>query len=121
MRKLLLKNVEFSWDYPQSLAFQKVKDIITQSPGPVLSYYDHTKKLTLQVDASKYGLGATLMQEGKPIAFASKSLTPSEINYAQIEKEMFAILFGCRRFHQYIYGHKVKFETDHKPLVRIMK
>ena len=83
--------------------------------------YDHTKKLTLQVDASKYGLGATLMQEGKPIAFASKSLTPSEINYAQIEKEMFAILFGCRRFHQYIYGHEVKVETDHKPLVSIME
>lgn len=61
------------------------------------------------------------MQEGKPIAFASKSLTPSEINYAQIEKEMFAILFGCRRFHQYIYGHEVKVETDQKPLVSIMK
>lgn len=61
------------------------------------------------------------MQEGKPIAFASKSLTPSEINYAQIEKEMFAILFGCRCFHQYIYGHEVKVETDHKPLVSIME
>ena len=53
--------------------------------------------------------------------FASKSLTLSEINYAQIEKEMFAILFGCRRFHQYIYGHKVKVETDHKHLVSTMK
>ena len=56
--------------------------------------------------------GATLMQEGKPIAFASKSLTPSEVQYAQIEKEMLAIFFGCKRFHQYLYGRKVKVETD---------
>lgn len=72
LRKLLVKDVHFPWDQPQEQAFQKVKDVITQSPGPVLSYYDHKKELTLQVDASKFGLGATLLQDSKPIAFASK-------------------------------------------------
>ena len=66
-------------------------------------YYDPNKELRLQVDASKYGLGAVLLQEGNPIGYASKSLTDCEINYAQIEKELYAILFGCKRFHQYVY------------------
>ncbi len=55
MRKLLVKDVIFSWDKPQDTAFQKVKDLITQSP--VLSYYDSKKPLTLQTDASRSGLG----------------------------------------------------------------
>ena len=61
------------------------------------------------------------MQEGKPISYASKTLTPSEINYAQIEKEMLAILFGCKHFHHYIYGREICVQTDHKPLVSIMQ
>lgn len=50
----------------------------------------------------------------QPIAYASVSLTESQRNYAQIEKELFAILFGCTKFHQYIYGSEGTFETDHK-------
>lgn len=100
MGSLLNKDVEFSWDRPQSEAFQKVKEILTRSPGPVLAYYDPKKELTLQIDASKYGLGAVLFQDSKPITVAAKSLTTSEVNYAQIEKEMYAMLFGCKRFHQ---------------------
>ncbi|MCG7879449.1 MAG: RNase H-like domain-containing protein, partial [Candidatus Thiodiazotropha endolucinida] len=88
LRKLLVKDVEFTWDTPQADAFQKVKDIITQTPGPVLAYYDPKKPLTLQCDASKSGLGATIMQDGRPIAYASKSLTTTETLYAQIEKEL---------------------------------
>jgi hypothetical protein len=66
-------------------------------------------------------LGAVLIQEGKPIAYASKSLTQTEINYAQIEKEMYAIIFGCKKFHHYIYGRRIRVETDHKPLIPISK
>ena len=121
LRMLLTKDTLFSWDTPQIYAFNKVKDVITSTPSPILAYFDNQKVTTLKCDATKYGLGATLMQEGKPIAFASKSLTPSEVQYAQIEKEMLAIFFGCKRFHQYLYGRKVKVETDHKPLVPVFK
>ena len=119
MRGLLTKNAEFIWDSAQQHAFDKVKEVITTSP--VLAYFDPSEPTTLQVDASQKRLGVTLMQDGRPIAFASKSLTPSEQNYTQIEKEMYGTLFGCKHFHQYLYGREVKVETDHRPLVQIVK
>ncbi|XP_036845205.1 uncharacterized protein K02A2.6-like [Oncorhynchus mykiss] len=79
---------------PRTGKLRNVKDLITREPGQILAYYDPNKELRLQVDTSKYGLGAVLLQEGKPIGYASKSLTDSEINYAQIKKELYAILFG---------------------------
>ena len=72
IRSLTRENTEFVWDSAQEQAFDKVKQTITQAP--VLAYYDPHKPLTLQEDASKHGLGATLLQEGKPITFASKFL-----------------------------------------------
>ena len=117
MRDLLKDDVDFSWDKPQAEALTKVKQIITAKP--VLAFFDPKKPITLQVDASKHGLGATIMQDKKPVAFASKSLNNTEMNYAQIEKELYAILFGCKRFHQYVYGQRVTVESDHKPLESI--
>ena len=55
------------------------------------------------------------------MAYASKTLTPTEVNYAQIEKEMYAIVFGSKLFYQYVYGRHVIVQTDHKPLVAIKK
>lgn len=74
-----------------------------------MTYFDSSKQLELTVDASKYAIGA----------YASASLTRAQSSYAQIEKELFAILFGCVRFHQYIYGNKVNVETDHYPLLTL--
>ena len=73
------------------------------------------------MDASKHGLGAVLLQEGKPVAYESKSLSPTEQDYAKIEKEMYAIVFGTERFHQYIYGRHIEVTTDHKPLEAILR
>ena len=119
MRDLLKENIEFIWDTPQQTALRKVKDAITSQP--ILAFFDPHKEITLEVDASKSGLGAAIFQEGKPVAFASKSLTPTEEKYAQIEKELYAVLFGCRRFHQYLYGQEITVRTDHKPLESITK
>lgn len=117
MRELVKQDVEFIWQEPQKKSFAEMKALICKET--TLAFYDPRKELTLQVDASLKGLGAALMQEGRPIAFASKSLSQSEQNYAQIEKEMYAITFGCERFHQYIYGRMVTVESDHKPLEAI--
>ena len=75
----------------------------------------------IQADASQYGLGACLLQRGKPVAYASRSLSSNEINYAQIEKELLAIVFACAKFHYYIYGFKTTVHSDHKPLEAIFK
>ena len=72
--------------------------MIKQEPDQVLSYYDPAKPLTLQTDSSMSGLWATLLQEGKPVAYASKSLTSNEKNYAHIQLECLRILFGLKRF-----------------------
>ena len=119
MRALLHKDVEFSWQSEQADACHKVKTALTQTP--VLNYYDRSKSVRLQVDSSSKGLGACCMQDGKPIAYASKTLTPTEVGYAQIEKETLAILFGCTRFKNYVYGRRTVVESDCKPIESIMK
>ena len=76
--------------------------------------------VTIQCDSSETGLGAALLQEGQPVAFASRALTPTERGYAQIEKECLAIVFACERFSQYIFGREsVSVQSDHKPLETI--
>ena len=89
--------------------------------APVLSYYDPKAELELQCDASKKGLGTALRQMGKPIAYASRTLTETEQRYAQIEKEMLAIVFSLEKFIQYAYSRHVKIQSDHKPLESILK
>ena len=62
------------------------------------------------------------MQNGQPVAYSSRALTPAETRYAQIEKELLAIVWACDRFEAYIYGRQmVHVETDHQPLEWIVK
>ena len=69
---------------------------------------------------SNHGLGIVLLQGGQPVAYASRALSPTEENYAQIEKELLAIVFPCENFDAYIYGRgSVRVQTDHKPLESI--
>ena len=119
LRELLHQDVEWHWEGQHETGFEKVKEALAHSP--VLGYYDTKKELTLQVDASSTGLGAALIQEGQPIAYASKALRPTQRNYAQIEKELLAMVFGCAKFEEYIVGRDVTIETDHKPLESIIK
>ena len=87
----------------------------------MLKLYDVKKPVTLQVDSSQNGMGAVILQNGRPIAYASRALTETEIRYAQIEKELLAIVFGTEKFYQYIYGRLTAVQTDHKPLESIFK
>ena len=88
---------------------------------PVRKYYNPEEELTLQCNASNKGLGAVLKQMGQPIAFASRALTDAETRYAQIEKELLAVIFGLEKFHHYTYGRLVQVQSDHKPLEVIVK
>jgi len=118
LRVLLKSDALFSWDFAQSEAFENIKKVLVSEP--VLSYFNPSKSVVVQVDASKSGLGAVLLQEGHPVCYASRSLTPAELNYAPIEKELLAVVFGCEKFHTYVYGRTVHIQTDHKPLVSII-
>ena len=92
------------------------------TPPSALHYYNVADAVTLQCDSSDFGLGATLLQCGQPVAFASRALSSVEQRYAQIEKEMLSIVFGCERFRQYICGREViHVHTDHKPLEMIFQ
>ena len=62
-----------------------------------------------------------MLQDGRPICYASRALTFTETKYAQIEKEMLAIVFGLRRFHTYTFGRQTIVLSDHKPLEIITK
>ena len=120
-RELCKEDREWIWCPEHEEAFTEIKKMITEVPGPVLQYYDPSKPVRVQVDASQSGLGAVVMQNGQPIAYASKSLTTAQQAYAQIEKEALALVFGCEKFHHYLYGRDFIAETDHKPLEIIMK
>ena len=112
IRVLLWKDTEFEWSYEQDQAFREIKEILTKDESPILKFFDVTKPVTISCDASPTGLGGVLLQEGFPVAYASRSLTEAESNYAQIEKELLAVPFSLERFHQYTY---------HKPLEAIVK
>ena len=103
----------------QGTAAEGKKGLLKNSLLKPLKYYDRNKPVILQCDASLKGLGACIIQDGKPIAFASKSLTDTETRYANIERELLAIVFGCEKFHTYLYGKSFTVETDHKLLEMI--
>ena len=118
LRDLTLQDAEWSWEEPQRSAFERLKTAVASTP--VLRYYNLQEEVTLQCDASQSGLGAALLQNGQPVTYASHALNPTETSYAQIEKELLAILFTCEKFDAYIFGcDVVKVESDHKPLESI--
>eukprot|EP00731_Ephydatia_muelleri_P035391 Em0119g4a len=114
LHSLTQKAVEFSWDENCQHAFQMLKVALTQAP--VLSYPSFKKEFTLLTDASAVGIGAVLEQEGHPIAYASRSLTPSERQYSVIERECLAAVFAVKQFRHYLLGRPFSLHTDHQPL-----
>ena len=119
LRDLTKADVHFQWNMQAQSAIEQVKSIL--SSELVLRFFDPTIASVVQADASQHGLGACLLQHGKPVAYASRSLSNCECNYAQIEKELLAIVFACGKFHHFIYGFPTSVQTDHKPLEIIFK
>lgn len=123
LHRLLDKNAKWKWGSAEEEAFLKAKKML--SSEQTLVHFDNNRDVTLTCDASEYGVGAVLahiMDDGseKPIALGSRTLSKAERNYAQIDKEAAAIMFGLDKFNQYVYGRHVKIYTDHKPLLGIL-
>ena len=119
LRLLDRKGTEWHWTDSHEESWKEIKKLVTSTP--VLAYFDSKKEVTLQCDASQSGLGAAMLQEGKPVYYVSRALTQAEKNYAQIEKELLAIVFACERLDHYLYARRIKVESDHKPLVPISR
>lgn len=120
LHRLLQKDTKWQWGRDQQRAFQKAKESLTSST--LLVHFDPNKPLLMICDASPYGVGAILAhrdQNGdeRPICFSSRSLNKAERNYAQIDREALAIIFGVKCFHKFILGRNVEIITDHKPLL----
>ena len=115
----VLTTSEFVWSPEHQTAVERIKKEITSPKS--LQYFDSSKSITIQVDASQRGMGAVLLHDKGPVEFASKLLTEMEAQYSNIEREMLAVLFGLEKFHYYAYGRPVVVFTDHKPLEAIFK
>ncbi|XP_026054203.1 uncharacterized protein K02A2.6-like [Carassius auratus] len=120
---LLRKDVQWMWKKQQQEAFIKSKALLKSAE--VLAHYSSDSELTLACDASPYGVGAVLSQRikgervEKPLGFMSRTLTPAEKRYSQLDKEGLAVIFGIHRFHKYLYGRAFTICTDHKPLIHL--
>ena len=112
------------WDLTPSTdsSFQQLKQWVCNTLlKTTVAYYDRTRPLTMQTDAKAYGLGTALLQNNRPIAFASKTLTDMETRYANIEHECLSVVFGLEKFHTYIYRRHITVFNNHKPLEMITK
>ena len=108
----------------QMKAFDDVMRII--STTPVLMFYDVDKDTAVCADASRFGLGAVLMQQNetdqrRPVAYASRTLTKAETGYGPLEKECVPCTQACEKFTRYLLGNdKFTLWTDHKPLLPLI-
>ena len=130
LRDLTHLKQEFLWSEQHSKAFTKAKELV--SKAPCLHYFDVNAPVVLQVDASEYGLGATLLQpatgtdsgslQWQPVAYSSSSLSPTEQRCAQIKKETLATVHAFQKFDQLLFGKSaVTVHSNHQPLEPIFK
>nr|XP_023659478.1 uncharacterized protein K02A2.6-like [Paramormyrops kingsleyae] len=122
LHELLRQDMCWKWHVQQEEAFQKSKDLLNSAQ--VLVHYSADRELILSCDASPYGVGAVLshlMEDGseRPLGFMSRTLSPTEKRYSQLDKEGLAVFFGIQKFHKYLYGRAFTIYTDHKPLTSL--
>ncbi|UYV79225.1 K02A2.6-like [Cordylochernes scorpioides] len=119
IRGILRKNVVWYWGPKQDGEFDHIKECVRNAPS--LAHFDKSKMLILQCDASKDAMGAALLQEDRPLAFASASFSDSQKQYSQIEKELLSVYYGCKKFEYLLSGHTFVVQTDHQPLLPLVK
>lgn len=110
----LLKKGAFQWNEEADRAFNHLKQIMSETP--VLRMPDFTKTFVVETDASKSGIGAVLMQEGRPIAFLSQALSPKNIGLSTYEKELMAVVLAVQKWRGYLMGRHFVIKTDQQSI-----
>lgn len=116
--QLTKKDAEWNWTSDCQVAFDTLKKKLIELPE--LAYPDSNLPYELHCDASNYALGAVLVQSGRPVAYASRTLIPAEKNYTTTEKECLAVAWSLKYFHCYVHGASLIVYTDHAALKSIL-
>ena len=134
LQNLVGADTPFIWTETHTQAFNRLKSKI--SNDCLIHFYDTKKPVFIECDSSGVGIGAVLLQPDsdhvesdkngipcnlRPVAYASKSLTEAECQYANIEHELLAVLFSVEHFKHFVYARDVTIITNHKPLLAVFK
>ena len=129
LQALIKKNSEYIWTAVHDKAFQDLKDMVNEDC--LIKFYNPHKPLFIECDTSKQGIGCVMFQPDdnlaantvdgiptnlRPVAYASKSLSEAEQNYANIKRELLGVVFSLETFKHFTSGRKTNIITDHKPL-----
>jgi hypothetical protein len=115
----LLKKRAFKWDTEADQAFEKLKQAV--STPPVLALPDFNQSFVVECDASGIGLGAVLMQGGRPISYFSKSLKGRELSLSTYEKEFLALVTAVQKWRPYLLGQAFKVKMDQQSLKYLLE
>ncbi|KAL2651978.1 hypothetical protein R1flu_020106 [Riccia fluitans] len=121
---LLQTDQTFEWSEDCQIAFDLLRNALVSSP--ILAIPDWNKPFHVHTDASVFAIGAILAQPGEgdrdhPIAYISRKLIPAERNYTATERETLAIVWTASKFDHYLKANKVKFITDHRAIVDLVR
>ena len=115
------RNKKLVWEPAAEAAFEQIREEIRNCP--TLFFLHPDAPITLQTDASDYGIGAYLFQTidgiDYPVAFMSRALTDAESRWSTIEKECYAIIFALKKFEHLLRDVKFTLQTDHKNLTYV--
>ena len=132
LQALIKKNSEYVWTDVHDNVFQDLKDMVSEDC--LIQFYGPHKPLFIECDASKQGIGCMMLQPDdnipadmnngipsnlQPVAYASKSLSKAEQNYANIERELLGVVFSLETFKHFTSGRQMNIITDHKPLTSL--
>jgi hypothetical protein len=112
LTKLSSSKRAWEWGMEQEESFSALKTALVEAP--ILSLPDLRKPFQVTCDASDFGVGAVLMQDGKVVAYYSKKLNSAERNYSATERELLAVVYALQEWRCYVLGKPVTVTTDHK-------